>query len=580
MLENESKGSYGAFSTYGRITAESFVNIKRKDKILNPRKRRKNKDIIINFLKRNNYQNIEGEKEEEKEPNLKDLDDSEVEEIEEKSDIFQAKESARSKKKEKKKKDPNSCYHRLNEDAYKFHDMHINKKRQKSKFVTPECTKYFPNKKYIWHRTPTILKWDTMESRKPICKNDYKVRYLGHENPLKNIRNCFITMDKQTMRGDVITSGNVRINSAKPFIAKEKRRKSKDYNRKINLQINNKWKNGKNSEHNMKLLTTDMTDSTNNKRVVSALKREKKSSEEHKNVDKYLKSEFSVDNSDVDSSDLNDSYCKYKNYYTKQVKKENKKENLPQIKSDNSLHGSISINNTSTKSDKKKKGLKTLDAKPLEHKPYIKGPEFDKTIPREYYDNLLDNGLALIPFSINNYTLVRERPLTTVVYKRKQIFKKRKNEFKGINIEQYKNNDGFLYDKCYVPIFNKMNSRPMDDATPLPVFMKGLVSRDVCNIITDTSLKMNYFSEGKSRGNYNTFMPKKSYNKIVNLNILNSKNLINHLLINKKDILQNNDNIIKSILFYNNNYRGLMKEITSNKFDNITYKTIKNKYKL
>ena len=54
-----------------------------------------------------------------------------------------------------------------------------------------------------------------------------------------------------------------------------------------------------------------------------------------------------------------------------------------------------------------------------------------------------------------------------------------------------------------------MNTSPIDDGTPLPFFMKGVVSRDVCNITTDISLKMNYFADGKIRGNYNTFLPKK-----------------------------------------------------------------------
>ena len=109
MLENEAKGSFGAFSSIGRITAETFINIKRKDKILNPKKKTRNKQIIINFLKRNKYQNIEGDlKEEEiKEPNNKNLDDSEIEDVEEESDIFELNEEEEQKRKEmleKKKK--------------------------------------------------------------------------------------------------------------------------------------------------------------------------------------------------------------------------------------------------------------------------------------------------------------------------------------------------------------------------------------------------------------------------------------------------------------------------------------------
>ena len=78
-----------------------------------------------------------------------------------------------------------------------------------------------------------------------------------------------------------------------------------------------------------------------------------------------------------------------------------------------------------------------------------------------------------------------------------------------MEIDQYKDTTNYIKHKCYVPIFNKMSTRPEDDGTSLPFFMKGVVSRDVCNVTTDTSLKMNYYADGKIRGNYNTFLPKK-----------------------------------------------------------------------
>ena len=149
-----------------------------------------------------------------------------------------------------------------------------------------------------------------------------------------------------------------------------------------------------------------------------------------------------------------------------------------------------------------------------------------------------------------------------------------------MEIDQYKNITNYIKNKCYVPNFNKMSTRPMDDGTPLPVFMKGVVSRDGCNITTDTSLKMNNFADGKIRGNYNTFLPKKSFNKIVNLNLMNSNKPIDYLLINKKEALQNNDDIIKSLKFYNKNFKDLLKETSSGKFDNVTYKTIQKKYEI
>jgi hypothetical protein len=643
MLENEAKGSFGAFSSIGRITAETFINIKRKDLILNPKKNTGNKQIIIDFLKRNKYANIEGDlKEEEiKEPNEKNLDDSEIEDIEEESDIFALDKEEEQKRKEKAKKkaminkDPFTCFHRTNEDAYKFHDLHMNKKKEKIIFETPNCTKYFPNKNLVWHRMPTCPKWETMESRKLNINKINDGSYLSHEDPLKNITKCFINMDKQTMRGDILNN-NIRFNTAKPFISKKRENKSlmnahkindtssshrgkdnknraisgKDINKKINLEMNSKWKNNnidhqtttsplqtistienQNEENLNKLipnnnLTTQLTESPNN---LNTIKTNKSNSqyEEQKNIDYSEKDEIHSNGSDSESSVFNDSYHRFKNLYTKQIKTHQKKDNFPKLISEKSKRSSINITNQSisVKSnskiiDKNHKRPKTSKIRSLGHKEHIKGPEFDKIIPREYYDNLADNGLTLIPFSINNYTLVRERPLSVVVYKRKPVFKKKRKQFKGMEIEQYINPQAYNYlnNKCYVPIFNKMNTRPIDDGTPLPAFMKGVVSRDAYNITTDVSLKMNYFANGKSRGNYNTFLPKKSYNKIINLNLMNSKAFIDYLLINKKKAFESNDNIIKSLKFYNKNFKDLLKETSVSKFDNITFKTIKKQY--
>ena len=58
---------------------------------------------------------------------------------------------------------------------------------------------------------------------------------------------------------------------------------------------------------------------------------------------------------------------------------------------------------------------------------------------------------------------------------------------------------------------------------------------------------------------------------MVNLNLLNSKAFLEHVL--KKEGI---DHFLKkSLKFYRNNYKLLLKEGLLNKFDNVTYKTIK-----
>ena len=650
-MENTAKGSYGAFSTAGKVSAEIFINIRRKDLILNPKNNKGNNKIIVGFLKRNKYYNIDGDekKDDLKEEDEKNLDESEVEEIEEETDIFEINEEEEKKKaeelkkkKKKKRRDSFSCFHRLNGDAYKFHDMHLNKKKYRSSYSTPNCTKYYPSKALVWRRSPSGPKWETMGSRKPLHEKIFDGAYIGHEDPLKNITKCFINMDKQTMRGDLANTHNLRVNTAKRFIPIDNKNKSikrlnklineslstgdinrmnskKDINKKINLQINDKWKtkiedNNDNIEttplqtistlenqkinditdisnlkkeksksiHKIKALTTELTESSpkNTNRINTNINQSKSiisskienDFEEKKNIDLSSEKNDYKSHSGIESSELNDSYHKYKNHYTKQIKTHQKnniqKENLPKLSILNSKRSSININNKSASVKSKisnniKRPKTSLGdgVRYMEHKVHIRGPEFDKIIPREYYDNLEDNGISLIPFSINNYTQVRERPLTVVIYNRKPFLRKKINHFKGMEIDQYKSAESYIKhkaNKAYVPIFSKMTTRPYD-GNPLPVFMKGACCRDACNITTDVSLKMNCYADGKIRGNYNGFMPKKSFNKIINLNLMNSNTIIDYLLSNKKEAFKNNDEIIRSLKFYKKYYKEILK---------------------
>ena len=41
MIENEERGSYGAYSSAGKTSVEIFANIRRKDIILNPQNSKK-----------------------------------------------------------------------------------------------------------------------------------------------------------------------------------------------------------------------------------------------------------------------------------------------------------------------------------------------------------------------------------------------------------------------------------------------------------------------------------------------------------------------------------------------------------
>ena len=186
----------------------------------------------------------------------------------------------------------------------------------------------------------------------------------------------------------------------------------------------------------------------------------------------------------------------------------------------------------------------------------------------------------MIPFSLPNFKQVRERPLTMVIYERPHYNKRKVTYLKGIEPSMYNDQYKFIefinnHTRVVPPNLDKMMARPKDDGSPLPVYMKGCVSREACNITTDMSLKMNNYAEGKFLSNYTSFWPKKSFNKIINLNLLNSDAFISNFVNDKNKIKSSGNYIARSIKFYNKNFNDLMKEGMLNKFDNITLKTIR-----
>lgn len=257
MLENDAKGSYGAFSNLGRITANNHNLIKNKDKILYPEKRPPSSEIIINFLRRNKYHNIEGDREHQRQKS--DDNNSEIEEIEENIDIFKLDDknidngpltegNTKQKKVIQKKEDPIYYFHRSNKEAYKFHDIHRRKGIKKRPDTTPTCTKYLPSKNYVWHRDPVCLDWNKMTFRKPLWGRDDTKYYLNHVDILKTINPVFIDMNKQTQRGEMCLFNNVRLGKIKKFtpVLRQRPKTTK------NVYVNNKEKSNKNIQRRKK----------------------------------------------------------------------------------------------------------------------------------------------------------------------------------------------------------------------------------------------------------------------------------------------------------------------------------------
>ena len=650
MIKNDTKGFFGAFSKTGKNSAEILANVRQKDRLLNPQKYKGNNKSIVNFLKRNGYHNIYGDDEIIKMIKDDDLDDSQIEEVEEEVDIFtlkemRKKEMERNRKPKIVKNDLKKYFHRTNSDAYKFHDLHRQKGHKKKEYKTPNCTKYLPSKDLVWKRTLIPPKWDKIKGRGPLFGVDNTKYYLNHEPPLKNIGKVFIDMDKQTMRGDVITKHDLRIITTKTFISKNKKKnKNKKEKEKIKeneensesvieseysafnktnpnmfMKYENNYIKGKSKRiqsavssstrpqtghpKNLTTLTSNNSRQINNTsnsigggRNITT--NSKNINNNVNNLNNSLSEENAIEINSVSSSELNDSYNKYKAVYQKQIKSKGykNKQNLKQ----NRRYSYKSYNNTPVKNkilkNKYKQKIKqNKKSRPKSsyifnrnlklNKNKIKGPDFKKIISREYYENISDHGASLIPFSLPNFKQVRERPLTMVVYERPKYTKNKHTPLAGITPDMY--NDIYKYleytnnhTRCVPPNFEKMKARPSDDNSPLPVYMKGTVSRGACETVNETSLKMNNYAEGKFLSNYTSFWPKKSFNKIVNLNLLKSDAFFSYLLNNQGDIKKANNYVTKSMKFYHKNYEDLLKEGMLSKFDNVTLKTIKPEIKV
>ena len=105
-----------------------------------------------------------------------------------------------------------------------------------------------------------------------------------------------------------------------------------------------------------------------------------------------------------------------------------------------------------------------------------------------------------------NYNCVKERTKMMVLYgdkNKKFLFEKNYNEnkFKGLNsTDIFSSSDAFdkfnINKTKFSLKFEKMTSRPQDKN--LPCFMQGLYNRLASNLITDKSLKLNNYSNGKS----------------------------------------------------------------------------------
>ena len=388
------------------------------------------------------------------------------------------------------------------------------KKSKNEKNFEPNCTKYNPKYDIILKRSPSCPSWSKLTSRKSYIKEDNFPFYINPQNILENTAGkTFIDMSKQIKRNLSIENDN-----------------------------NKNYKKRPKSSFNTTKSFSNTTIFLNKTRPQTGIIRRKSSLK----CTTSTKSKIIENEKNKTTTSLDDSYEEYKNIYSKQLKKS--------------------------------KTIESIDKNNI--KKNIKAPNFDQFISREDYDKLKDKN-SVIPFSLPNYKSIRGKPIMMVIYNTK---KHKKNKVKSTLIKKmdnsyyfdpYKSIDKYNNHKViHAPNFNLMTSRPYDNIN-LPVYMKQIYSKASCYNITSLSLKMNNFANGRFANVHSSFFPKKSFNQLINLNLLNSQKFLENVIGNKKKFIKKHYDIGKAMKFYNKNYEDLLKDELLSRFDNVTYKTIK-----
>ena len=560
MIANEANGWFGSYSLAGKRSAEKYTNIVHKNEILKGETRKiKIRDMFT-------------------------PDEPKEDILEEHIDILKMYSFDDSILKKRKMEQKNKAQNNLkskNENSnfkYFFHNKHCVTKSRKEKRVPPEpgCTRYHPNYDYIWPKLLTGPKWGDVLGRKQkkieIDNRDFVINNL--ENYDKYIINngdtkCFVNMNKSTQRGDFIDNKDLRIRTDRPFSKTSKSKHKKNLAAELADGATRTYKNGFYKKYNL----------TENNKVEKISPGQLKKNLVNNNQKEYLFSES--------SSRTPNEYRL--NFINQNIKNEINKNN--EIRDDN-----LPSNSSESKSYnlfQRKRNIKTFhidsdlatmgSSEQVKSKTKNPAPDFSKLISREKREKVKAFRKDNVPFIVPNYSYVRERPIVTAIYKkRKKTNKNKKIEFLGIDSAlNYNPNSIFeKYNNHFspkAPKFKYMTSRPNKKGSPLPFYMQQVHDRSAIYLVTDKSLKLNNFSDGKYIPASSTFFPKKSFNNIINVGFANSKSFKE--LDTDEDILSKKLQIKQHLKLNHVDYEELANEGALTKFDNFCYKTILKKKK-
>ena len=604
LIINDKKGWFGSFSEVGKRAAKMNLLISRDPlNLIKAKKKFSNKgSLVISAFESSENKNKPIFKKGEDTFDIFTIDETDKAKLEELAKEGVPKSSSKYKqiqKKQNKKNNKKNTFRiqsALNNDNsrkryYHYYDMHRKKKNKITVQDNPPCTKYNPKYTSIFKRSASTPAWSTMRGRDNYIKRDEHPFYIEHENILDTMAGkSFIDMKKQSKnKGNYIKisrppssygsnsltlkksisvynsyNRNILVNNInnannkRPFSSINPRVRRKNYSinlrsnisafseSKNNPNISKIEKNSKNKHitniQKNKTIDADLNKSNNKLINISGNK-----SNINEDIENHLsKSENEKEDEDEDEDISEDSYELYKHVYTKKIKNKNKRKNENEYQ-----------------------------------KETIKGPDLKKMLSREALDKLNDDKSPVVPYLLPNFSPIHGRHIMMVVYDRKKhkINRSKAASLGRIDNTFYYNPNDILtkinnYVSSHPPNFKLMTSRP-DDEDPLPSYMKRIYSRNSCYDITQLSLKLNNYKNRGFTTMHSSFWPKKSYNKIVNLNLLKSKKFLNNVIGNQNNLLKQFKGLKTSLKFYNKNYEDILRENFLERFDNVTYKSIK-----
>lgn len=248
----------------------------------------------------------------------------------------------------------------------------------------------------------------------------------------------------------------------------------------------------------------------------------------------------------------------------------------------NNHHVQMSLSNSKVNKFKNNFSVKTLPLHPsyqndkaLRDSKRCFVPDFKRNLSRDQLDKRFNRKKTESPFFDPNYNAVLQRPIMMVTYNKSSSLSKSK-EIKGMNSLQMYDKGKLLNQKSVnVPNFDHMIPRPPGNNDPLPSYMKQIYTRASVYNTTDQTLQKNNYANAQYLPAYTSFYPKKSFNSIINLNLLHSEHFTSNPFHKRSEVSQLGNYLSKAMNFYKKNYDEEMYNSHFPKIDAVTFKSNK-----